>query len=150
MEGSARKVNNDALFPYSHIFWELWKDGEDVEGRGADIEEFRMKTFYQWLTSEENRKRGRSDSVGVLAWYAFLDKDFARHSRGKRILHDYLTRPLENPGECPRPLGALRQYLTLSLLRDGRYEALDRAYEEFKAYRATELGRQRRRRNAND
>ena len=118
---------------------------EHVEGF-IDIKEFRMKTFYQWLISEENRKR-RTDPVGILAWCAFVDKDFAEHARGKRVLRDYLTHSLGDIAECPRPLSAFRRYLRISLWRDGRYEALDRAYEEFRAYRAAELERPRGRRN---
>ena len=105
-----------------------------------------MKTFYQWLTSEENRKR-RNDPVGILAWCAFVDKDFAEHTRGKTVLRNYLARSLGDIAECPRPLSAFRRYLRISFWRDGHYEALDRAYEEFRAYRTAELERSRARRN---
>lgn len=70
-----------------------------------------MKTFYQWLISEENRRR--RDPVGILAWCAFVDKDFQRHARGKTILRNYLTRSLWDTTECPRPLSAFRRNLRI-------------------------------------
>ena len=79
-----------------------------------------MKTFYQWLTSRENRnlpRGGERGLVGDLARDAYKDEGFIRHSRGIRILRDYL--------EC---IGAC----------EGCMKALDIAYREYKAYRKRE------------
>ena len=76
-----------------------------------------MKTFYQWLTSKENRTR-RSDIVSDLACDAYGDEGFIRNSGGIRKLHAYLI----GRGAC-----------------EGCMSALDLAYEEFKAYRASRV-----------
>lgn len=84
-----------------------------------------MKTFYQWLTSKENKKRapgGVSGIIGDLARDAYNDTGFIAHSRGIRILREYL----EGLGACP-----------------GCMKALDAAYREFKAYRKRERERKR-------
>lgn len=79
-----------------------------------------VKTFYRWLTSKENGNRpcgGVSGIIGDLARDAYKDEGFIRHSRGIRILREYL----EGAGACT-----------------GCLKALDAAYREFKEYRRRE------------
>lgn len=79
-----------------------------------------MKTFYQWLTSKENRNR--NSIVGDLARDAYKDEGFIAHSHGIRVLRRYL--------KC---IGAC----------SGCMDALDAAYMEFKAYRARQSDHKR-------
>ena len=79
-----------------------------------------MKTFYQWLTSKENRNRPRGGEhgiVGDLARDAYGDEGFITHAHGIRVLREYL----EGIGAC-----------------SGCLKALDIAYREFKEYRRRE------------